>query len=86
MKGEVSYDRKTGKFYVIFDSVALVEKFTKEVENMAKSKAFNRRWEEAKDLIDFLLNLKNAHARATEDPSTGYSEDEIDFKEEPHDV
>lgn len=86
MKGEVSYDRKVGKFYVTFNSIALVEKFAKEVEDMAKSKAFNRRWEEAKDLIDFLLSLKNELAYAKEDPSTGYSEDEIDFKEEPHDV
>jgi len=68
-----------GKVMATFKSQEILRKFIGVVEDLVKSEVFNSHYEEAKELIEFMMELKKAQRefREYEDLSTGYSEDEI---------
>lgn len=47
-----------GRVYATFTSLEVLDKFIRVIEDLIQSEIFNNHYEEAKELIDFLLDLK----------------------------
>lgn len=58
MKYEIAY--LDGKVYLTFKNQYIVRRFMGVIDDLAKSAHFNGNHEEARDLLDFYLDLKQA--------------------------
>lgn len=59
MPYEIAY--LDGKLYLTFKDAKLVKKLMGCVDDMAKSELFNRHYANARDLLDFYLDLEQAY-------------------------